>query len=123
VGAHRARGGEYVSGMDGGDDVKLGQDDGLPPRKVAVNGVTLVAEELPAKGRGRKAADFWGPVIDKLLLLGEESMRVERAGKTGKTTYQSVARYLRTHNEKRVYAAQRGGACYLVRVPVKGARG
>ena len=102
---------------------KLNQDDGLPPRTVKVNGVTLVAEELPPQGRGKEPADFWGPVINKLLLLGEESMRVEQAGKSGKNTYQSVARYLKTRNEKRVYAAQRGGICYLVRVPAKGARG
>ena len=104
---------------------KLDRDDGLPPRTVKVNGVTLVAEELPENGRGGKRSldTVWPEVIDRFLLLGEESMRVDRAEKTPKQMYQSLARYLKTRDERRVYVVSRGGACYLVRVPAKGARG
>ena len=102
--------------------MKLDQDDGLPPRTINVNGVTLVAEDLPPQGRGKAPGGMWAPVIDKLLLLGEESMRVDWPGHTGRNTYQSIARYLRLAKEERVYAAQRKGVCYLVRVPTKGAK-
>jgi hypothetical protein len=111
--------------MEGDAEVtKPNRDDGLPPRKVEVNGVTLVAEELPKHRGGSKPRmdAMWIPVIEKFLLMGEESMRVDIAGRKGKSIYESLNKWLKKRTERRVYASCRGGACYLVRVPVKGAR-